>query len=363
MKMKKNSMKSVLFVSVIVVGLSFVRCASSSTGDSVEKQQVVKESYFVCVDGNDDNNGLSETDAFKTLSKAIQMAKTGTVKQIIVIGTINSSVTINNSGTDEILISGKQNETGQALLTSSDSNVLTLKGNSNIKLENIGVTGGNKKGGIILEDKTILTLGVQAKIYGNTSNDKVYSGGITVFGSGATLIIQSDAEVTDNKSENIGGGITSVGTVIIKNNAKISGNFAGTNGGGIFFRYGTVTVQDNATISTNTAKGNGGAIYGEFFFRDNGGGQLIIKDNAIISNNRATNGGGLAINDIHNVGFVKEGGIIYGSDVSAELSNKASVGGSTLAVGSTYDENLYRKSDKTLDKGLKFKLWDWNWLK
>jgi hypothetical protein len=349
MKMKKRF--CVMVVVVFGIIFTFISCVSSSGVSSKES-----ESYFVNIDGNDDNNGLSEATAFKTLGKAIQAATSGTIKRIAIVGTINGTININNSGAEEILITGVQN----AILTCDGSNVLTIRGNSKIRLENIVITGGNERGGIIIDNNSTLILGTGSKVYGNTSDNAAYGGGVTVYNSNATLIIEADAEIRDNRAEIRGGGITSAGTVIVKDNAKISGNFAGTYGGGIFFLYGTVTVQDNAIVSGNSTQGDGGGIFG-FNRSDVGGGDFILKGNAVISNNSAVNGGGFSTNDPHNISFTKEGGIVYGSDALSDLANKASSNGA-VAFLSGGGQLSGKSRNNTIDNTITFARWNWNWL-
>jgi predicted outer membrane repeat protein len=365
-KMKKNFVLEMLLL-VLLCGFVTIGCAStgkssvsSSSGGSSLVQQPVQETYFVNAEGGDDgNDGLSEVTAFKTLQKAIQSARTGTVKRIVIVGIINSFIDINNSGADEIVITGKQDISRQALLTYSTSNVLSIRGNSRIRLENIGITGGSKRGGIVLTDGvSILTLGKGTNVYGNTSDNIGYGGGVTLIDTRSILIMESDAIITNNRAEFIGGGLLSAGTVIIKGDAQVSNNFAGTNGGAIFSLFNTVTMQDNVLINGNIANGDGGAFYGDFHpsMRDVGGGSLILKGNAIISGNSALNGGCIAISHPHLVGFIKEGGIVYGSDVSPELANKASSNGASVFVAWDSDK---RSSNKTLDTKITFDNWGW----
>ena len=133
----------------------------------------------------------------------------------------------------------------------------------------------------------------------NTGSEVVIDKSLTINGNGATLdgggtvrvIRNSGAAVTINNvtvtngSAFNGGGIYSVGTLII-NNSSISGNSADSNGGGIF-NYGDLIIN-NSTNSNNTAN-NGGGIYNFFD-------TLTINDSCI-SDNISTSGA-----DVHHDG-------------------------------------------------------------
>jgi hypothetical protein len=101
--------------------------------------QTSAASYYVSAAGNDDNDGLTEATAFKTLQTAVQNAQAGTVKRITVIGTLNETsetmsivfkflngTVFSFSGSDEntaeITITGKPGATG------ADRAVLSAKG-------------------------------------------------------------------------------------------------------------------------------------------------------------------------------------------------------------------------------------------
>ena len=113
-------------------------------------------------------------------------------------------------------------------------------------------------------------------------------GGISVYGSGAKLILNDGTSVTGNTAK-WGGGICTNGTVEMKN-ATISGNTTSdTSGGGVKVftdEYGTGQfTMSNGVISNNTATTSGGGI-------DNGG-NLTISGGKISSNTAGTNGGGI----------------------------------------------------------------------
>jgi predicted outer membrane repeat protein len=61
-------------------------------------------------------------------------------------------------------------------------------------------------------------------------------------------------------SADIGGGILSYGTLILRQGVVVSRNKAISEGGGIYTE-GFVTLRGSATVSRNSSPGGGGGIY------------------------------------------------------------------------------------------------------
>ena len=125
--------------------------------------QVSVRSYYVCADGDDENNnGRSEDTPVKTINKALEMATAGAVKRITVIGHL-TSFRARNTGTTEILITGKQNcsEEEKAVICgpgkdawySYDNYARCVSGNSIIRFEYIELTDGREYRGSGLQVK------------------------------------------------------------------------------------------------------------------------------------------------------------------------------------------------------------------
>jgi hypothetical protein len=252
-----------------------------------------QNTIYVRSNGSDSNAGTSENTSFKTLAKAVETASKTKIKTIIVIGTLVGQTEIKDSGTDEILITGKANASGndKAMVTTkaeADENGMIITGNSNIRLENITVTG-NYLSGIYVEGKNAkLVLGKGTVITGNgefEDSRATHGGGVLVING--TLIMQADALVKGNFTGTGGGGITiQNGVFIMKEKALITENSTWGDGGGIILlKNSTMTIQDNASVLNNTAEGDGGGIlvYAS---------TLTLQDNAGVLNNTADGAGG-----------------------------------------------------------------------
>jgi hypothetical protein len=252
----------------------FAVCGSTPAQAQADLARVT--SYYVRANGSDSNAGTSENAPFKTLARAIQAASGTSVKVITVIGTLDGQTEITNSGTGEILITGKANASAneKAVLTTSaeGTNTIAITGNSNIKLEHLTVTvttiealspiyieGGNAK--LTLGRNTVVTnnLGIDAEVY------PLYGGGALVVGG--TLVMLDNAMIT-NSVANAGGGVAVVdgATLIMQDNAVISNNIAKSDhfdyggGGGIYSLDGRIVLRDNASVTGNSAPHSGGII-------------------------------------------------------------------------------------------------------
>jgi hypothetical protein len=174
----------------------------------------------------------------------------------------------------------------------------------------------------------------------------------TAYGSGGGVIIYkgtftlNDGNIIWNtaagsESGEGGGGVFIGGSNFIMHNGNITGNSTNRSGGGVFVNKGTYTMN-NGTISENKAGNrNGGGIHIQegAFTMNNGtisgnscnwwGGGVNVPDgtftmnNGIISGNKSQYGGGVAVHP--NTTFIKSSraGIIYGSNASASLANRA----------------------------------------
>ena len=274
---------------------------------------------------------------------------TGTTKSLInSTGTLNiqdGTVLQNNTLTNL----GYFQATGGAIHTDRGA-IHTDKGNGNSV---INMTGGiiqnntaNYGGGIFLNYSTMNFSGgsIQnnAAIDGTSSAGKGYAagGGITVY-DGSTLNLSGNAEIKNNTSENIGGGI-SIGTGVGSNGADvlnmtggtISGNSAGSGGGGILVqagytdKYGTANIS-GGTISDNrmTGEGTGNNAFGGGGIYVNGYSSCISGyhngvlnlTNAVIKENTASmQGGGYAScpNSETHI-YVKNGVALYANEAKS----------------------------------------------
>jgi hypothetical protein len=169
--------------------------------------------YFVCSEGNDLNDGLSQQNPFKTLGKALKTAKNGIIKRIEVVGMLSDkneknagklfAFNIDDTGNDEITICGQiikkpGEETSypsrlEAVHAKQVISIASKNNTSQIRLRNIAISGGKEGGMIIKNAKVIIGKGVFI------SENCLY--GICI-DSGSSLVME-EGRVSDNK----GGGI------------------------------------------------------------------------------------------------------------------------------------------------------------
>jgi predicted outer membrane repeat protein len=361
----------ILVVSFFLTATVFVSASGISQTSSI-----LPKVYYVSAEGNDANNGLSEEEAFKTLSKAVTLAAAGAVKRIIILGTLDDTTeayndadsvfVINNSGIDEITISGKDDSFGK-LLGGNGKRVICITGKSRIRFENIFISGGETEdegGGIYaFDDGVDIILGRNAVISGNCSLE----GGGIAMGNGSLIMLQN-AAIKDNSvtTDEGGGAVLYCSYFKMEDDSEISGN----SGGGIILFSCVGIMSDAAVISNNQCKYEGGGIvlydadftmsgYSQINMNKagrNGGGicaiesKIIMTGFASINNNEADGqGGGIYISESslivkgdasinHNTGLV-DGGGIYATesylilDESASLKNNSSECGGGLCAG------------------------------
>ncbi|MDR1636421.1 MAG: hypothetical protein LBR93_03705 [Treponema sp.] len=289
-------------------------------------------SYYVRANGKDKNAGISEEKPFKTLAKAVEAASGSTVKTITVLGTLNSALPeITNTGA-EIVITGKPDAAARdkaVLQIPKEGKAFNAGGDSRIRFEHITITGGELSGIQVNEGATV-TLGQGAVVSGNSRR---YGGGILVI-KGGTLVMSGNALVTKNHADS-GGGIFTVGTLLMKDDALVSENDVGMTddgkdgqGGGVYAENAEVTLEGNAAVVKNSGFWGGGIYI-------NPKSALVMRDSASIRENtirfKAPKGGA-------HIGGSGGGVYLAGSltmrAASAVSGNKAAYGGGIL-VGST----------------------------
>lgn len=162
-------------------------------------------------------------------------------------------------------------------------------------------------------------------------------GGICVYDNRSVVNISDHAQIINNTSEDMGGGISvgiylrsSYSETLNMTGGTVSGNSAGSAGGGIFIQGGNENAIGTANISggtisnnsmTGTGLGNdsfgGGGIYVNG--TSNGYSGVLNLTNALITDNTAAlEGGGYAACPISvtNI-YVKDGAAIYGNTASS----------------------------------------------
>jgi uncharacterized repeat protein (TIGR02543 family) len=291
------------------------------------------DEYYVRADGNDQNDGLSETTPFKTLGRAIYVALRRNIRNITVLGTLNlesegensfypnTVFTIINTAGTEITIRGKEGDETAALF-GSGKEVISVFGNAQIRLEHLKITGGT---GIQVGGQARVVLGEGALVQDNHSQ----SNGGGVYVTGGTFIVQGG--IISGNTAKYGGGVYVGGGDFIMEEGEISGNTASTYGGGVYISDGTFTMS-SGTINGNTASSGGGVCASNSAFTMSGGeisenttsgrgsgvyvsgsGTFTMEDGRI-SGNTASFGGGVSVSSGM---FTMSGGTINGNTASS----------------------------------------------
>jgi uncharacterized repeat protein (TIGR02543 family) len=184
----------------------------------------------------------------------------------------------------------------------------TISGNSVEPSVTNSLRGAGSGGGIFVGKGN----GTVSITGGTISNNYCTATGGGIYAEeGVKVTIGGSAVISENHSGQGGGGVHARGTVIVQENAQISGNLAQLNGGGI---QGNVVVIEGGTISGNTAPTGGGVSAINTFNMSGGtvsantaiinfGGGVFISSRAegtisggTISGNTAPTGGGIALN-------------------------------------------------------------------
>jgi hypothetical protein len=256
---------------------------------SVAAQAAAPRAYYVRADGDDENNnGRSEAAPFKTVNKAVEAAKMGVIKTIIVIGTISVEASISDAGNDEILLTGKADasEAEKAVLSGGFSV------SSKVRITHITIT----KKSLSIGSSALVTLGMGVVIEGVEPDRFSGGGGYGVYTKSISspILTMTDNAVIRNCAS---GGIDGTRTVSISGSASIMDN------GGYGINGGSVTITGNAVISGNKRGGiiaDKINISGNTAVRDNeghgvsirsGSGIASVSGSAVISGN---NGMGIA---------------------------------------------------------------------
>lgn len=338
--------------------------------------QDTPRAYFVKSSGDDNNNGRSELTAFKTLEKAFIMSSAGQIKTIILIGTVNEKVDIKNSGSIEIILKGNNQN---SILTRGG---MRINGNSNIRLENIIISGGNdtgysgKGGGIFVGENSKLIIGDGVIIENNTARE---GGGINV--KGGTCIMEGGI-IRNNRAilhlDGGGGGINiESGGNFILNNGEITNNQSVGDGGGVCVHYANFTMN-GGIISANKANVMGGGIAGwsasryiliinKGIIRNNsagynGGGigywgKIEMKDGEISNNSSNYSGGGIQCNNIiinsgsvlNNIAKEDGGGIIIGMYGTSSTINNCIISGNKAKRGGGIFLSVFKNNNNEIN--------------
>ena len=287
--------------------------------------------------GADDNNGLSEATAVKTIEKANELADANGTSDIFlksvyqVTGTENwdlggktihrytlGSYMIELKGTSasltlkDVVIDGAEYSVAATHAAETDSIIKAVSGGT-IVLQSGAILENNKVAqfgsGILANNGVKITMENGAVIRNNTNSNYELGGGI-LLGNGSTFTMNG-GEISGNTA-NGGGGVAIIGSTMVMNGSTISNNSTyktsgqGSYGAGVYVAdYANASGGDTLFVARPASfEMNGGKITGNKAL-DYGGGILTFPQqskkitinikNGEISENQVTEGSGGAI--------------------------------------------------------------------
>ena len=287
--------------------------------------------------GADDNNGLSEATAVKTIEKANELADANGTSDIFlksvyqVTGTENwdlggktihrytlGSYMIELKGTSasltlkDVVIDGAEYSVAATHAAETDSIIKAVSGGT-IVLQSGAILENNKVAqfgsGILANNGVKITMENGAVIRNNTNSNYELGGGI-LLGNGSTFTMNG-GEISGNTA-NGGGGVAIIGSTMVMNGGTISNNSTyktsgqGSYGAGVYVAdYANASGGDTLFVARPASfEMNGGKITGNKAL-DYGGGVVtfpqqskkitITINNGEISGNKVTKGSGGAV--------------------------------------------------------------------
>ena len=225
---------------LIAAALVIVPCAV--------RAQAPGSTYYVSAAGNNDNDGLTEATAFKTLGYAVWEAASGSsdIKTVTVIGTLNQASEGGNNDTvftpliftsTEILITGVPNAAGarRAVLSAAGTQKygvnITM---ARIRFEHIEISGSPKTGLEVYPGAEV-TLGEGAAVRNNSGGGVSISDieeGLRDSFKPGRLILDGGTVEGNRRAAGNGAGIFVAGAFTMKRGAIRNNTVTGTNYGG-----------------------------------------------------------------------------------------------------------------------------------
>lgn len=328
-------MKKIFSVAMAVLIVFSIFTGTYAT-TNINPTNINNTTIYVSLDGDDNNDGLTEATSKRTIQNAVWSVKEG--------GTVHVKHGIYQENIDigkNVKLIGENKEN-----TIVDGRQIDhcIKIHSVVTIEKITIQNGGpgiyiESGGhdLVIKDSTITknsgpgiyaVFGSKLKVQNTTiTKNTAYIGGGIRIRDGYLEVI--DSIISDNKAERSGGGISSAGSHIIVNNSNISSN-TGDYGGGVC-GYGPIDINGSFIVD-NEASSDGGGIWSV----DN----LNIVETFIMGN-KAHSGGGIYKNDRIgrlNDSVVRDNSAVYGAGIYAVntvlildrldiLSNNARTGG------------------------------------
>ena len=238
-----------------------------------------------------------------------------------------------------------------AIRAENGDRVLDFHGGSESVVEGVTLSGGSgvELGGGVL-NRGRLTLR-NARVISNTAEIPASLGQVTGYGGGisslGTLVLKR-SEVAYNRAANDGGGISDSGNVVILD-SELTGNVSGGNGGAIAHdswqpRAGYLRVE-RSRIRANRASGSGGALHV--------GGTLstatLIVDTEFSDNRASQRGGAVSAGSERFTAVHVVGGRLTGN--SADSHGGAIAFGALGVVSATLDSVLLGSNSSVVAAG------------
>ena len=243
--MKKKVMSWLLALSLLMT--IFPVAAFATAGEGTEPGVSTTSEAAIYLDqqhGADDNDGLSETTAVKTIEKANQLANEKNINDIC----LTSLYTV--TGTEDWNLGGK---------------TLHRYKLGNYMIELAGASASLTLSNVVID-------GAKYNAEETDSIIKAANGGTIVLNSGAILQNNKASQFGSGILANNGVNITMEDGAIIRNNTNSNYEL----GGGILIGNGSTFTMNGGEISGNTANGGGGvAIIGS----------TMVMNDGVISNN------------------------------------------------------------------------------
>ena len=299
--MNKRIIASILTVIMLMTMLPTAAFAadgeSTETGNSTTLETAI---YLDQQHGADDNDGLSEATAVKTIEKANELANANNINDICLSSLYSVTGTetwdLGGKTLHRYKLGGYMIELTNASASLTLSNVV-IDGAATHAAETDSIIKAANGGTIVLNSGAILQ-----------NNKAMQFGSGILANNGVNITMEDGAIIRNNTNRNyeLGGGILiGNGSTFTMNGGEISGNTA--NGGGGVAIIGSTMVMNNGTISNNSTyqtsgQGSYGAgVYVADYANSSGGDTLFTATPAsfemnggkIIGNKALDYGGGI----------------------------------------------------------------------
>jgi len=247
---------------------------------------------YVATNGADGSNGMSWATAYRTITKALLVARDGT-RVNIGSGTYDKNgletfpLTLNSLMGVQLV--GTNRDTTIINASTSSNRVMTLLNCANVRVAEMTLTGG----------------------FQTNSNPSSYGGGTALWSGGGVVlwscggveftgcVIRLNRVAPPSNISCYGGGIysrfsvlTLVDCLVNTNMAVTSLNAVSPRGAGIYLQYGVLTMRDSIITSNRCSGASGNGRYGGGLF--NYGGSCLLK-NCLFAGNTSASGFGDAI--------------------------------------------------------------------